>query len=166
MANEAVRRRKEPWEERCLPNFLSHFVSATSEISVNSANCSVALLTAYRTKVLAPCVLPQSLVLTRLVLLTPRSGTASKAQCHSEIKYRSLYTFNLVSCCQQVVGHLVQVGSLVCVNEAHHFFKHFRLHVVDFHTILTEGGEEKERRRRVKWRHFRNTFTESFVQLD
>lgn len=87
--------------------------------------------------------------------------TPSKTQCHFEM-YLFIY-FYLVSCCQQVVSHLVQVGSLVCVNEAHHFFKHFGLHVVDFHTILT--GEEEEKRRRFKWRNFRNTFAVWFFQV-
>lgn len=51
-----------------------------------------------------------------------------------------LYYF--VSCCQQVVGHLVQVGSLVCVNEAHHLFENLRLHIVDLHAVLTERDGE------------------------
>lgn len=44
----------------------------------------------------------------------------------------------LVSCCEQVIRHLVQVGSLVCVNEAHHLFENLGLHIVDLHTILTK----------------------------
>jgi len=45
---------------------------------------------------------------------------------------------HLISGCKQVVSHLVQVGSLVCVNEAHHLFENFRLHVVDLHTVLAD----------------------------
>lgn len=45
--------------------------------------------------------------------------------------------YYLISCCKQVIGHFVQVWSLVCVNEAHHLFENLRLHIVDLHTILT-----------------------------
>lgn len=51
--------------------------------------------------------------------------------------------YYLVSCCQQVISHLVQVGSLVCVNEAHHLFENLWLHIVDLHTVLTDTDEEK-----------------------
>lgn len=50
----------------------------------------------------------------------------------------------LVSCCEQVIGHLVQVGSLVCVNEAHHLFENFGLHVIDLHAVLTKTNGEKK----------------------
>lgn len=45
--------------------------------------------------------------------------------------------YYLISCCKQVIGHFVQVWSLVCVNEAHHLFENLGLHIVDLHTILT-----------------------------
>lgn len=45
---------------------------------------------------------------------------------------------HLISCCEQIVGHLVQVGSLVCVNKTHHLLEHFGLHIVDLHTVLRE----------------------------
>lgn len=49
----------------------------------------------------------------------------------------------LVSGCQQIIRHLVQIGSLVCVNEAHHLFENLRLHVVDLHTVLMETDKER-----------------------
>lgn len=49
----------------------------------------------------------------------------------------------LVSCREQVVCHLVQVGSLVRVNEAHHLFENLRLHVVDLHAVLMETDRER-----------------------
>lgn len=45
----------------------------------------------------------------------------------------SLY---LVSCSQQVISHLVQVGGLACVDEAHHLFEDIWLHVIYLHTVL------------------------------
>lgn len=50
-------------------------------------------------------------------------------------------TYYLVSCGQQIISHLVQVGSLVCVYEAHHFFENLWLNIVDLHTVLTKTDE-------------------------
>lgn len=53
-------------------------------------------------------------------------------------------SYYLVSCCKQVISHLVQVWSLVCVNEAHHLFENLRLHVVYLHTILGTDDKQKD----------------------
>lgn len=59
----------------------------------------------------------------------------------------SLY---LVSHSQQVVSHLVQVGGLACVDEAHHLFEDIWLHVIYLHTVLGgrrgRGGGNNTRR--------------------
>lgn len=65
---------------------------------------------------------------------------------HTHIHTRSLY---LVSCSQQVISHLVQVGGLACVDEAHHLFEDIWLHVIYLHTVLKREertGEENTRR--------------------
>ena len=45
-----------------------------------------------------------------------------------------------VSSCQQVVGHLLQVGSFPCVDESHHLLKHVWLHITDVHTVLRQDN--------------------------
>ena len=65
---------------------------------------------------------------------------------HTHTHTRSLY---LVSCSQQVISHLVQVGGLACVDEAHHLFEDIWLHVIYLHTVLKREertGEENTRR--------------------
>lgn len=78
----------------------------------------------------------------------------------------SLY---LVSCSQQVISHLVQVGGLACVDEAHHLFEDIWLHVIYLHTVLNgRRGQEgihrgfnkikgKRRKRQMLWQSFKTT---------
>lgn len=55
----------------------------------------------------------------------------------------------LVICRQQVIRHLVQVGGLACVDEAHRLFEDIWLRVIYLHTVLSErrgnGGENTQR---------------------
>lgn len=48
-----------------------------------------------------------------------------------------------VGCGEQVVGHLVKVGSFVGVDETHHLLKDLGLDVVDFHPVLTREDAGK-----------------------
>lgn len=62
--------------------------------------------------------------------------------CFSHTHTHTLY---LVSCSQQVISHLVQVGGLACVDKAHHLFEDIWLHVIYLHTVLN-GRRGQERR--------------------
>ncbi|KAK5913794.1 hypothetical protein CgunFtcFv8_008288 [Champsocephalus gunnari] len=54
---------------------------------------------------------------------------ALKSTCN-RCRYIHTLSVYLVSCSQQVIGHLVQVGGFACVDEAHHLFEDIWLHVI------------------------------------
>lgn len=47
----------------------------------------------------------------------------------------------LICSCKQIVSHFVKVRCLPRVNEAHHFFKNLRFHIIDFNSILHQREE-------------------------
>lgn len=50
----------------------------------------------------------------------------------------------LVSCSQQVISHLVQVGLLACEDEARHLFEDIWPRVIYLHTVLNRWrGQER-----------------------
>lgn len=51
---------------------------------------------------------------------------------------------HLVSSCQQIISHFVEVWCLPRVNEAHHLLKNFRLHIIDFNSILSQKNGKWE----------------------
>lgn len=52
---------------------------------------------------------------------------------------------HLVSCSQQVISHLVQVGGPACVDEAQHLFEDIWLHVIYLHAILNERRKQQRK---------------------
>lgn len=78
----------------------------------------------------------EHLVLPRCIFGNIIMHTSLCVNVHSSRCDAHTHSLYLVSCSQQVISHLVQVGGLACVDEAHHLFEDIWLHVIYLHTVL------------------------------